>query len=108
MESASRGYNDLDANFKATDGDDFDSDSDAESEPDSQSERDSNDDDDDINAPTELPPNGLPTSEAYTEFLQFLELACSGSPVEGYPLVLVVLSGIPKSVWFTLDILSSA
>lgn len=107
MESASRGYNDLDANVKGTEGDDSDSDSDAESVSDSESERGS-DDDDVTDVPTEPPPNGQPTSEAYTEFLQFLELGCSGSPVEGYPLVLVVLAGIPKSVWFTLDIPSSA
>ncbi|KAG1741443.1 uncharacterized protein EDB91DRAFT_1130453 [Suillus paluster] len=36
--------------------------------------------------------------EAYREFLQFLELGCAGSPVDGYPTVLVVLSTIPSSV----------
>jgi hypothetical protein len=108
MESASRGYNDLDANVKGTESNDSDSDSDAESESDSESEGGSDDDDNVTDAPTEPPPNGQPTSEAYTEFLQFLELGCSGYPVEGYPLVLVVLAGIPKSVRFTLDIPSSA
>ncbi|KAG1729725.1 hypothetical protein EDB19DRAFT_1641737 [Suillus lakei] len=38
------------------------------------------------------------SSEAYREFLQFLELGCAGSPVDGYPTVLVVLSTIPSSV----------
>ncbi|KAG1837363.1 hypothetical protein DFJ58DRAFT_863015 [Suillus subalutaceus] len=37
------------------------------------------------------------SSEAYCEFLQFLELGCAGSPVDGYPTVLVVLSTIPSS-----------
>ncbi|KAG2130479.1 hypothetical protein BD769DRAFT_1452567 [Suillus cothurnatus] len=38
------------------------------------------------------------SSDAYREFLQFLELGCAGSPVDGYPTVLVVLSTIPSSV----------
>ena len=37
-------------------------------------------------------------SHAYKEFLQFLELGCSGSPIQGYPAVLVILSTIPPSV----------
>ena len=37
--------------------------------------------------------------EAYHDFLQFLELGCSGSPVQGYPTVVIVLSTIPPSVW---------
>ncbi|KDQ60057.1 hypothetical protein JAAARDRAFT_32435 [Jaapia argillacea MUCL 33604] len=36
--------------------------------------------------------------ESYREFLQFLELGCSGSPLQGYPTVLVILSTIPSSV----------
>lgn len=38
------------------------------------------------------------SSDAYREFVQFLELGCAGSPVDGYPTVLVVLSTIPSSV----------
>lgn len=38
------------------------------------------------------------SSEAYREFLQFLELGCAGSPISGYPTVLVALSTIPSSV----------
>lgn len=37
-------------------------------------------------------------SSAYEEFRQFLELGCMGSPIVGYPAVLVVLSTIPSSV----------
>ncbi|KAF8634833.1 hypothetical protein AX17_004084 [Amanita inopinata Kibby_2008] len=37
-------------------------------------------------------------STAYREFLQFLELGCGGSPVQGYPAVLVILSTIPNSL----------
>ncbi|OBZ77520.1 E3 ubiquitin-protein ligase listerin [Grifola frondosa] len=37
-------------------------------------------------------------SYAYEEFLQFLALGCSGSPVQGYPAMLVVLSTIPSSI----------
>jgi hypothetical protein len=37
-------------------------------------------------------------SLAYQEFLQFLELGCSGSPREGYPSVVVILSTIPSHV----------
>jgi len=44
------------------------------------------------------PVNGPRTSQAYREFLQFLELGCSGSPLQGYPAVLIILSTIPSSV----------
>ncbi|KAF8434511.1 hypothetical protein L210DRAFT_3763021 [Boletus edulis BED1] len=97
MENASKGYDDLDANIRDTERDDSDSNSGAESETDSESEG-NGDDDDFTGIPTESPPNGQLLSEAYTEFLQFLELGCSGSPPEGYPLVVVVLAGIPKSI----------
>ncbi|KAI9568130.1 hypothetical protein HD554DRAFT_2219143 [Boletus coccyginus] len=91
MESSARGYNDLDANVQGTEDDDSDSDSDSESARES-------DDDDVTDIANESPSNRQPTSEAYTEFLQFLELGCSGSPVDGYPLLLVVLAGMPKSI----------
>ncbi|TCD68845.1 hypothetical protein EIP91_009559 [Steccherinum ochraceum] len=37
-------------------------------------------------------------SKAYPEFLQFLELGCGGSPVQGYPAVLIILSTIPPRI----------
>ncbi|KXN85569.1 E3 ubiquitin-protein ligase listerin [Leucoagaricus sp. SymC.cos] len=37
-------------------------------------------------------------SLAYQEFLQFLQLGCSGSPIQGYPTVVIILSTIPSSV----------
>lgn len=39
-------------------------------------------------------------SGAYQEFLQFLELGCSGAPIQGYPTVVIILSTIPPSVCF--------
>jgi hypothetical protein len=43
-----------------------------------------------------LPAKGA--SPAYEEFLGFLRSGCSGSPVEGYPTVLIIVSTIPSSV----------
>lgn len=37
-------------------------------------------------------------SLAYQEFLQFLQLGCSGSPLQGYPTVVIVISTIPSLV----------
>jgi hypothetical protein len=37
-------------------------------------------------------------SIAYREFLQFLELGCSGSPSQGYPTIVIILSTIPSPV----------
>ena len=37
-------------------------------------------------------------SEAYNEFLQFLQLGCYGSPAQGYPVIVIVLSTIPITV----------
>lgn len=39
-----------------------------------------------------------PHSIAYREFLHFLELGCNGSPSQGYPAVVIILSTIPSSV----------
>lgn len=48
-------------------------------------------------------------SQAYTEFLQFLATGCSGSPAQGYPAVLIILSTIPSSVRrISLDCISLA
>ncbi|KAG1779464.1 hypothetical protein EV702DRAFT_1178536 [Suillus placidus] len=67
-------------------------------------DEDKNEDGDDSDSDSEeLGPKSSSTlkehsSEAYREFLQFLELGCAGSPIDGYPMVLVVLSTIPSSV----------
>jgi hypothetical protein len=37
-------------------------------------------------------------SQAYCELLTFLEQGCSGSPLQGYPIVIIILSTIPSSV----------
>ena len=37
-------------------------------------------------------------SVAYAEFLQFLQLGCGGSPIQGYPTIVIVLSTIPSEV----------
>ena len=47
-------------------------------------------------APSPLPQKQ--SSQAYVEFLQFLQLGCSGSPLQGYPTVMIILSTIPSSV----------
>ena len=49
--------------------------------------------------PPEAKPAGFPNrSIAYQEFLQFLELGCSGSPSQGYPTIVIILSTIPSPV----------
>lgn len=42
----------------------------------------------------------LHPSVAYKGFLRFLELGCRGSPRQGYPTLIIVLSTIPHSVRF--------
>ncbi|KAG5352362.1 hypothetical protein C0989_002683 [Termitomyces sp. Mn162] len=37
-------------------------------------------------------------STAYQEFLRFLELGCSGSSLQGYPTVVIIVSTIPSSI----------
>ena len=37
-------------------------------------------------------------SPGFASFLQFLELGCGGSPLQGYPAVIIILSSIPPSV----------
>ncbi|KAG8958385.1 hypothetical protein FRC03_009184 [Tulasnella sp. 419] len=37
-------------------------------------------------------------SISYVEFLEFLRLGCGGSPVQSYPIIIVVLSTIPRQV----------
>ena len=41
-------------------------------------------------------------SSAYQEFLQFLQLGCYGSPTQGYPAIILVLSSIPSTVCFQM------
>lgn len=44
-----------------------------------------------------LPP-GHDEKAAYREFLEFLELGCGGSPLQGYPTIMIVISTLPSSV----------
>ena len=37
-------------------------------------------------------------SPGFADFLQFLELGCGGSPMQGYPAVIVIIASIPSSV----------
>lgn len=39
-----------------------------------------------------------PVSHAFQEFLGFLELGCSGSPLQGYPAIIIILSTISPAV----------
>ncbi|KAI0747035.1 hypothetical protein C8Q80DRAFT_1178930 [Daedaleopsis nitida] len=71
-------------------------------------DNDDDDDDEDSDHEDDEGPNPPPSkpsadslaspSHAYIEFLQFLVTGCSGSPVQGYPTVLLILSTIPSSV----------
>jgi E3 ubiquitin-protein ligase listerin len=56
------------------------------------------DDDEPQHAAKTVTPSSLPQKQAYLEFLQFLQLGCSGSPLQGYPTVMIILSTIPSSV----------
>ncbi|CCM05109.1 uncharacterized protein FIBRA_07316 [Fibroporia radiculosa] len=70
-------------------------------------EEDSDDEDEDedrishVRIATGHSPSSGPT-QAYLEFLQFLQLGCSGSPLQGYPAVLVIISTIPSKILGTL------
>lgn len=64
---------------------------------------DDEDSDDGEDEPKEPKPQKLPVSpvsKAYPEFLQFLQLGCNGSPLQGYPTIIVILSTIPSTVSF--------
>ncbi|KAI0945042.1 hypothetical protein AcV7_001681 [Taiwanofungus camphoratus] len=77
------------------------SEKDADDGEDSDSE---DDEDDERPTKTRTPTRGglsTASSAAYREFLQFLELGCLGSPIQGYPAVLIILSTIPSSVLAT-------
>lgn len=47
---------------------------------------------------------------AYADFLQFLQLGCSGSPIQGYPIVVIVLSTLSSPVssffWGVVQVLN--
>jgi hypothetical protein len=68
-----------------------------------ESESDKEDDDsgaeeEPIILPASIPSSNGKRSPGFADFLQFLELGCGGSPLGGYPTVIVVLSSIPPSV----------
>ncbi|KAK2461029.1 hypothetical protein APHAL10511_006970 [Amanita phalloides] len=44
------------------------------------------------------------SSSAYREFLKFLESGCAGSPIQGYPTILIILSTIPINMLLTSSI----
>ncbi|KAK0191944.1 hypothetical protein F5146DRAFT_1102178 [Armillaria mellea] len=44
-------------------------------------------------------PPPLKARPAYDEFLRFLQLGCSGSPIQGYPTVVIIISTIPSSIF---------
>ncbi len=80
-------------------------DADSEKEDGDEDEDSENDDDDAPKAPPSKPSaTALATpSQVYVEFLQFLATGCSGSPAQGYPAVLIILSTIPTSVRACMD-----
>ena len=47
---------------------------------------------------SELDNEGPAKPAAYADFLQFLQLGCSGSPIQGYPIVVIVLSTLSSPV----------
>jgi E3 ubiquitin-protein ligase listerin len=52
-----------------------------------------------VQQPQQVMPHGITSqSIAYQEFLQFLELGCSGSPSQGYPTIVIILSTITSPV----------
>ena len=70
-------------------------------EGDGGSESEVENDDEPQHAAKTVAPSSLPqkqVSQAYIEFLRFLQLGCSGSPLQGYPTVMIILSTIPSSV----------
>lgn len=44
---------------------------------------------------------GTTNLTAYSEFLQFLQLGCAGSPAQGYPTVVIILSTLSSPVSVT-------
>ncbi|KIN96951.1 hypothetical protein M404DRAFT_32794 [Pisolithus tinctorius Marx 270] len=71
----------------------------SEDEPESEAQNDVNKERADEDDSTDEDDQTLP-SPAFREFLGFLEMGCAGSMAEGYPLVLVVVAGIPETQHF--------
>ncbi|KAI0273234.1 hypothetical protein BGY98DRAFT_998534 [Russula aff. rugulosa BPL654] len=70
----------------------------------------SDEEDDGSSAEEEANVQAVPTqvgkdrrSAGFEDFLQFLELGCGGSPLQGYPAVIVILSSIPPSILLHSD-----
>ena len=67
-------------------------------EAESEKEDEDDDSEDETTPNPQDPPTAPVPSRAYAEFLQFLAMGCNGSPVQGYPTVLIILSTVPSSV----------
>lgn len=68
-----------------------------------ESESEEEDGDSDAGEEPKIQPASAPVpkdrrSPGFASFLQFLELGCGGSPIQGYPTVILVISSIPSSV----------
>ncbi|KAF7796133.1 hypothetical protein EIP86_007306 [Pleurotus ostreatoroseus] len=63
-------------------------------------ESNSEDEDIEVHETPSIKPSGSQTlvSHAYKDFLQFLELGCMGSAVQGYPAIIIILSTVPPSI----------
>lgn len=60
---------------------------------------DSEDGDDHVTAPDATEAVAVSSGQAaYNEFLSFLEAGCHGSPLQSYPVVVIVLSTLPSTV----------
>ncbi|KAH9932237.1 uncharacterized protein B0H18DRAFT_1083328 [Fomitopsis serialis] len=67
-------------------------------------EEDSDADDDELTQEAQVDKSTTPTttpppSRAFREFLQFLELGCAGSPLQGYPTIIIIIFTIPPAIW---------
>ncbi|KAF9258177.1 hypothetical protein L218DRAFT_964691 [Marasmius fiardii PR-910] len=58
-----------------------------------ENQSDESDNEEDVE-PTRQPRSSLP----YAEFLQFLQLGCGGSPIQGYQTIVIILSTIPSEI----------
>ena len=67
-------------------------------ESDSDEDEDSDKEDNNSKQPPAVPVSKGNRSPGFADFLQFLELGCGGSPLQGYPAVLAILHSIPSSV----------
>jgi hypothetical protein len=69
----------------------------ARADEDEDEDEDESDTEDNVKRPGEGA-SVIRSSRAYQEFLGFLESGCAGSPLQGYPTVVVIVSTIPSSV----------